>query len=232
MPWPVLDHSLELGGRGAFHRRRVEIIGPFRHQERIRLPNVDMEAEDEIAAAEDGFVRRVAFRALAPSWVMDLVVRTVLPARPGAPARLGGAALYHRDRNAYRSRTALAAAGELPGAGRWEVAVAWPGSTDPRFARHLYLRDEPPGEYPGPVWVCHQRLLVARPERWWTLESRRICEAPVPLRRLAACAGRVLRRPLLYARERWLPRSPLQVNGFVLLPRGWETHVEQRWRFT
>jgi hypothetical protein len=93
------------------------------------------------------------------------------------------------------------------------------------FSPVVYLRDEPND------WILHFRALALAPSQFMLKGCSRWYNRPLPpgLQRLIFWAFPDLRRKLLYVRERFSQRIPLQVNGASLIESEGVMQMTVRW---
>ena len=170
-------------------------------------------------------LRTLDISAKETSYLMDSVIRFVIPKQIVRSAKVGQRTITHEKRNRYHQYPLD------------EVTLSLTNGASinfypqkfflPRgFAAVVYLRDEPRS------WVLHYRALALDPCSHTLKGCCRLYNKPIPriLETLIFKLIPRLRKDLLYIRERVSQRIPFQVNGAAKIGQDERIFMSVLWR--
>jgi hypothetical protein len=170
--------------------------------------------------------RSLVISAREDSFLMDAVLRFVIPLEKIEHVQVGSVTVRHRRANRYH-QTAMCPVVFRTRSGRTVTFTPRCSSVPPGMEPLVYVRDE------QDRWVFHVRLLAVRPARTLLKGCHRLFNKPFPkwAQRFASRFPRLIARTL-YLRERVSQRIPFQANGAVLVERGSSFTLEVSWAWS
>jgi len=198
----------------------------WRYRAEFQLPGAHLCVSENCRVRSRGGVRALSLAAIDDSVVMDCVIRFIIAKTDVACAFIGKRQIPHRAENRYHQFPLETVRLEMNG-GSSLVFLAEAAAIPMGMIPVVYLRDE------RDAWVLHFRVLATAPELFAIKGCHRFYDRPFPkfLQRLAT-GSFVVRKKLLYVRERVSRLIPFQVNGATRLKAGEAIRLRVNWRWS